>query len=189
VINLVREGVINGKRKSINPGKAVVTSIGGSTREEMEWVNNNPLFWLVDVAYLEDIRVIASHDNFVAINNALAIDLSGQITAESLGRRWLSAAGGQIPFVIGTWLSEGGRSVTVLPSTAQGGKRSRIMPALPEGTAVTIQRNCTDYVITEYGIARLKGKTLRQRAHELISIAHPDFRSELRKAANKTLYP
>lgn len=189
VINLVREGVINGKRKSINPGKAVVTSIGGSTRDEMEWVNNNPLFWLVDVAYLEDIRVIASHNNFVAINNALAVELSGQITAESMGNRWLSAAGGQIPFVIGTWLSDGGRSITVLPSTAQGGKRSRIMPTLPEGTAVTIQRNCADYVVTEYGIAHLKGKTLRQRADELISIAHPDFRSELRKAAQKMLYP
>jgi 4-hydroxybutyrate CoA-transferase len=189
VINLVREGLINGKRKSINRNKAVVTSIGGSTREEMEWVNNNPLFWLIDVAELEDIRVIASHDNFVAINNALAIDLSGQITAESLGNRWLSAAGGQIPFVVGTWLSKGGRSITVLPSTAQDGKVSRIMPTLPEGTSVTIQRNCADYVVTEYGIAQLKGRTLRQRANELVSIAHPDFRSELLKTAQKTLFP
>jgi 4-hydroxybutyrate CoA-transferase len=189
VINLVREGLINGERKSINRGKAVVTSIGGSTREEMEWVNNNPLFWLIDVAELEDIRVIASHDNFVAINNALAIDLSGQITAESLGDRWLSAAGGQIPFVVGTWLSKNGRSITVLPSTARGGKVSRIMATLPEGTSVTIQRNCADYVVSEYGIARLKGKTLRQRADELISISHPDFRSELRKSAQKRLFP
>ena len=189
VINLVKEGVINGRRKNIHPGKAVVTSIGGSTREEMEWVNNNPLFWLVDVAYLEDIRIIASHDNFVAINNALAVDLFGQITAENLGSRWLSAAGGQIPFVIGSWLSNGGRSITVLPSTAQGGKVSRIMPTLPEGTAITIQRNCADYVVTEYGIAHIKGKTLRQRAEELIAVAHPDFRSELGKEARRMLYP
>lgn len=189
VIGLIREGVINGRRKTLNPGKAVVTSIGGSSREEMAWVNLNPLFWLVDVADLEDIRVIAGHDNFVAINNALALDLSGQITAEGLGNRWLGAAGGQIPFIIGTWLSRGGRSITVLPSTAQGGKTSRIMPALPEGTAVTIQRNCADYVVTEYGVAHLKGKTLRQRADALIAIAHPDFRPELKKAAKRILYP
>jgi 4-hydroxybutyrate CoA-transferase len=189
VISLVREGVINGRRKTINTGKVVVTSIGGSSREEMEWINNNPLFWLVDVSYLEDIRVIAGHDNFVAINNALAVDLAGQVTAEGLGRRWLSAAGGQIPFVIGSWLSKGGRSITVLPSTAQGGKVSRIMATLPEGTAVTIQRNCTDYVVTEYGIAHLKGKTLRQRANELISIAHPDFRAGLEKEAKKLYWP
>jgi len=189
VINLVKEGVINGRRKTINTGKVVVTSIGGSSREEMEWINNNPLFWLVDVSYLEDIRVIAGHDNFVAINNALAVDLAGQVTAEGIGRRWLSAAGGQIPFVIGSWLSKGGRSITVLPSTAQGGKVSRIMPMLPEGTAITIQRNCTDYVVTEYGIAHLKGKTLRQRANELISIAHPDFRDGLEKEAKELYWP
>lgn len=189
IITLIREGVINGKRKTLNPGIAVVTSIGGSTKEEMDWVNENPLFWLVDVGYLEDIRVIAGHDNMVVINNALAIDLSGQITAEALGNRWLGAAGGQIPFVLGSWLSRGGRSITVLPSTAQGGKVSRIMPRFPEGTFVTIQRQCVDYVVTEYGIAHLKGKTLRQRAGELISIAHPDFRQELMKEAKRMLYP
>jgi 4-hydroxybutyrate CoA-transferase len=142
VISLVREGVINGKYKNIHPGKVVVTSIGGSTREEMEWVSNNPLFLLVDVTYLEDIRVIAAHDNMVAINNALAVDLMGQVAAETLGTRVLSVAGGQIPFVMATWLSNGGRSITVLPSTAQGGTVSRIMPTFPPGTAVTIQRLC-----------------------------------------------
>jgi len=189
VITLVKNGIISGKKKSINTNKAVATSLGGSTRQEMEWVNDNPLFWLVDVGYLEDVRVIAAHDNFVAINNALAVDLAGQITAETIGTRQLSVAGGQIPFVVGSWLSKGGKSITVLPSTALGGKVSRIMPLLPEGTVVTIQRNCADYVVTEFGIARLKGKTLRQRAEELISIAHPDFRGELREAARKLMYP
>ena len=189
VISLVQKGIINGSRKTINTGKCIVTSIGGSTREEMEWVHMNPLFELVDVAYLEDIRVIASHDNMVALNNALAIDITGQITAEGLGHQIRSLAGGQIAFVFGAWLSKGGRSITVMPSTAQNGAVSRIMPVLPPGTPVTIQRNMADYVITEYGIAHIKGKTLRQRAQELISVAHPDFRAELKKVAESRFWP
>lgn len=189
IISLVRDGVINGKYKSLNPGKAVVTSLGGGSREEMEWASNNPLFWLVDVEYLEDIRVIGAHDNFVAINNALAIDLTGQITAEGLGTSLRSVAGGQIPFVYGAWLSKGGRSITVLPSTALGGTQSRIMPLLPLGTPVTIQRNVADCVVTEYGIAHLRAKSIRQRAQELIAIAHPDFRAELRREAEKLYWP
>ena len=189
VISLVRKGVINGKCKTVNPGKVIVTSLGGSSKEEMDWANENPIFHLVDVGYLEDIRVISAHDNMVAINNALAIDITGQITAEGIGARWLAAPGGQTPFVIGALLSKGGRSITVLPSTAQNGSVSRILPRFPEGTIVTIPRNCADYVVTEYGIAHLKGKTLRRRADELISIAHPDFRDELREAAQKMLHP
>jgi 4-hydroxybutyrate CoA-transferase len=189
IITLIREGVINGKLKTLHPEKAVVTAIGGGSKEEMDWVNNNPLFYMVDIGYLEDFRTIAALDNFVALNNALAIDITGQISAETIGLRQLGSAGGQIPFVLGQWLSKGGRSITVLPSTAQDGKLSRIMPVLPEGTVVTIQRNCVDYVVTEYGIARLRGKTLRQRAEELISIAHPDHRSELKKAAQARFWP
>lgn len=189
VISLIRQGVINGSRKTLHPGKAVVTSIGGSNKEEMAWVSMNPLFMLVNVSYLEDIRVIAANDNYVAINNALMIDLSGQICAESLGTRIMSQAGGQIPFVFGATLSKGGRALTCLPSTAQGGKVSRIVPTLPEGSVVTVQRNLADNIVTEYGIARLKGKTLRQRAQELINVAHPDFREELRQAAAKLYWP
>lgn len=189
VISLVKSGIINGKLKTLNSGKVVVTSIGGSTKEEMEWVHMNPIFHLVDVQYLEDPRIIATHDNFVAINNALAVDITGQIGAESLGIRIMSAAGGQIPFVFGAGLSRGGRSVTVLPSTAQDGKVSRIMSVLPEGTSVTIQRNLADYVVTEFGIARLKGKSFRQRAEALIKIAHPDFRPVLEQAASKRFWP
>ena len=191
VISLVREGVINGKYKTINQGKVVVTSIGGSSAEEMAWVNNNPLFQLVDVAYLEDIRVIAAHDNMVAINNALMIDLTGQICAETIGPRQISGAGGQIPFVFGAWLSKGGRAITVMPSTAQTreGTISRIVPYLPQGAIVTVQRNCADNIVTEYGVAHLKGKTRRQRAEELIAIAHPDFRAQLGEAAREQFYP
>jgi 4-hydroxybutyrate CoA-transferase len=189
IISLVRQGVINGRRKTLNPGLAIVTSLGGGTREELEWANDNPIFHLMDVEYLEDMRVIAAHDNFVAINNALAIDFTGQIAAEGIGQRVLSVAGGQLPFVIGAWLSKGGRSVTVLPSTAQNDQLSRIMPTLPPGTAVTTQRNLADYVATEWGIVRIRGKSVRQRAQALISIAHPKFREELTEEARKLYWP
>ncbi len=199
-ISLVRDGVINGERKTplpgltLPPGKflpapVIVTSIGGGSREEMEWVDNNPLFWLKDLLWLEDIRVIAANDNMVSINNALAIDLTGQITAESLGPRLMSVAGGQIPFAFGALLSKGGRSITVLPSTARDGSVSRIMPHLPVGTAITLQRNIADIVVTEYGIARLRNKTIRQRCEQLIAVAHPDFRADLKKEAQKLYWP
>lgn len=189
IIRLVREGVITGKYKNVRPGKVVVTSVGGDTREEVQWVHMNPLFELVDVDWLEDIRVIASIDNMVTINQALAIDLLGQPTAESLGTRLLSGAGGQVPFQLGALLSKGGRAITVLPSTAENGTVSRIMPALPEGTTVTLHKNCTDLVVTEYGVARLRGRSVREKTEELINVAHPDFRAELKKAAQRLFWP
>lgn len=189
VIALVREGIINGKRKTVNPGKAVVTSLGGASKEDMEWVNNNPLFWLIDVSHLWDARNISAHDNMVAINNAVSVDLTGQISSESIGYQIISASGGQTAFAIGALLSRGGRSITVIPSTARKGTASRIVPALERGTGVTVPRNCADYVVTEYGIAHLRGKSLRRRAEELIAIAHPDFRVELKKAAAKIYWP
>lgn len=189
VISLVRNGTINGKLKTLNPGKAVITAIGGSTREEMDWVNGNPMFYMVEVSYLEDISVIAAHDNMVTINNALAIDLGGQVTAESIGTRLYSTPGGQTAFALGALFSKGGRSIMVMPATARDNKVSRVLPKLPESTIVTIPRSCVDYVVTEYGIAHLQGKTLRQRANELIAIAHPDFRNELKREAQKVLYP
>lgn len=189
IISLVKEGVINGRRKTLNQGKVVVTTIGGSTAEEMQWVVENPLFHLVDVAYLEDIPVIAAHDNMVSINNTLMVDLGGQICSESVGHRILGIAGGQIVFTYGAWLSKGGRCIIVMPSTAQGGQVSRIVTHPPQGTPVTLQRNLADHIVTEYGIARLRGKTLRQRADELVAIAHPDFRDELRQQSRELLYP
>jgi len=185
IITLVKEGVITGKYKTIHNGKVVATSLGGGSREEMMWADNNPLFELVTVDYLEDIRIIASNDNMVAINNALAIDITGQITAESVDGHLVSTAGGQFPFVVGALLSKGGRSITVLPSTAKYNSISRIVPSFPEETVVTIPRTCADFVVTEFGIAKLWGKSMRQRAQELISIAHPKFRDELTKEAQK----
>ncbi|MDO8473719.1 MAG: acetyl-CoA hydrolase/transferase C-terminal domain-containing protein [Dehalococcoidia bacterium] len=189
IISLVRRGVVNGRCKTVHPGKVVATSIGGGSKEEMEWVKMNPLFELLDVAYVTDIRVIAAHDNMVAINQALSIDLSGQICAESIGTRIMGGAGGQIPFVYGATLSRGGRVIHVIPATAQGGKVSRITPLLALGSTVTIQQNLADYVVTEYGVARLKGKTRRQRAQELISVSHPDFREYLEREARKLFWP
>jgi 4-hydroxybutyrate CoA-transferase len=184
VISLVREGVINGSRKTLYPGKVVATSIGGSTSEEMAWVHRNPIFMLMDHEWLEDARIIAANDNMTAINNALLVDLAGQITAETIGFRIRSSPGGQPSFVFGALQAKDGKSITVLPSVSSSGQ-SRIVPFMPEGSFITIPRNFADYVVTEYGIAKLRGKTLHQRNEELIAIAHPDHRQELRKEARR----
>jgi 4-hydroxybutyrate CoA-transferase len=189
IIKLVRDGIITGKYKTINKGKAVATACGGGTVEDMAFVNMNPMFELYPAEYCLDIRVIAQHDNMVAINSAVEVDLTGQIGAESIGSRLLSGAGGQTAFAIGANLSKGGRNITVLPSTASNGTISRIKPVLDPGTIVTVPRIMADYIITEFGIARMKGKTQRQRAMEMISIAHPDFRGELKKEADKLYWP
>jgi len=187
--SLVMKGVITGKFKTINPGKVVSTACGGGTKEEMDFINMNPIFELYGSDYVLDPRVIGSHDNMVAINAALAVDLTGQIAAESTGPRMVSGTGGQLAFAIGANLSKGGRNITVLRSTAGGGSLSSIVPQLKPGTIVSVPRNLADIVITEHGIAKLRGKTQRQRAHELISIAHPDFRADLEKEAKKLFWP
>jgi acyl-CoA hydrolase len=186
LLGLIRRGIVNGNRKSVNPGKSVS---GGFRRivkpEDISFINGNPHFLVRDMAYINDIRVIASHDNLIAINGVLAVDLTGQIAADSLGTRMFGGAGGQVEFVIGSILSNGGHSITVLRSTTRDGKISRITPTLENGTVVSISRTFADYVITEYGIASLWGKSQRERAAALISIAHPDFRDELQKQAKE----
>ena len=189
IIPLIREGIFTGKHKTLNPNKAVATACGGGTKEDMDFINMNPIFELYSAEYCLDVRVIAAHDNMVAINSAVSVDFAGQIAAESIGPRVISGAGGQTAFAIGSFLSNGGRNISVLTSTTGGGKVSRITPMLAEGTIVTVPRTISDYVITEYGIAHLKGKTQRQRASELINIAHPDFRAELQKEAEKLYWP
>jgi 4-hydroxybutyrate CoA-transferase len=124
----------------------------------------------------------------VAINSAVAVDLTGQVTAETLGRRQISTAGGQTPFAYGALLSEGGRNVVVLPSTAAGGTVSRVMAELPAGTTVTQTRALADIVVSEHGIARLRGKTVRERALELVAISDPRFRDELRASAQELFW-
>jgi len=189
VIKLVQQGVITGKYKNSYQGKAVAVAIGGGTKEDLEFVNNNRLFELYDADHVLDPRIIASNDKVLAINSALSIDLTGQIAAESIGPMMIGGPGGQLAFAIGAQLSKGGRFVTTLPSTAKGETVSRIVPLLKEGAIVTIPRTLADMVVTEYGIARLRGKSQRERALELISISHPDFRAELKSEAKRLYWP
>jgi 4-hydroxybutyrate CoA-transferase len=189
IIKLIREGVFTGKYKTLHQGKAVATACGGGTKEDMDFVNMNPCFELYPAEHILDIRVIAANDNQVAINSAIIVDLTGQISAESIGTRMLSTPGGQTAFAIGSSLSKGGRNITVLPSTTADGKISRIVPLLAEGTIVTLPRILADCIVTEYGVTSLKGKTQRERAPEIIKIAHPDFRPELEKATQRLYWP
>ncbi len=189
IIKLMREGVITSKKKNFLPGKHICTACGGGTVEDMQWVTMNPSFELHPAEFVLDIRNICQNDNMKSINSAVSVDLTGQIAAESVGPRILSGAGGQTTFAMGAGLSKGGRSITVLPSTASGGKFSRIVPLLDAGTIVTVPRIAADTIITEYGIAKLKGLTQRQRAMALIGIAHPDHRAELKKKAEELYWP
>ena len=183
---LIKEGVFNGKRKSVNPGKAVFTSIEGFSVEEQEWAEENPLIELCNADHVINIVTIAAHDNMLAMNTALAIDFTGQIACESVfGGRLIAGVGGQPEFHAGALHSRGGRSISFLFSTAQDGAVSRIVPQLPEGAVIDVPRYYADTVITEHGAVELLGKTRRERADALISIAHPDFRGELRKAYEK----
>ena len=188
VLDLVRRGVINGSRKLIHRDKLVGTSVHGASPREIEWAHNNPLVELYDAEYVVNIRTVAAHDNYYAMNNALSVDLTGQINAETVGTRMWNGTGGQTELHMGAVLSKGGMAITLLRSTAAGGTVSRIVPQLPEGGVVTIPRTFADTVVTEYGIARLLGKSLRERADELIAVAHPNFRPNLRKAAQKLFY-
>lgn len=186
LVRLVKEGVFNGRRKTINPDKAVFSSLSASDPDEIEIAKNNPMIELRDSDYVVNINTISAHENMVAINNAISVDLTGQINSETAPsyRLW-GGNGGQPEFHIGALLSRGGRAITLLRSTAMNGAISRIVPLLDEGSAVTIPRYFADYVVTEYGIARLMGKTCRERAEELIAVAHPHFRGWLREQAKR----
>ncbi len=181
VIELVRSGVITGKRKTLHPGKMVATFLMGS-EEVYKFVHNNPDVELYPVDYVNDPRVIARNDNMVSINSCIEIDLMGQVVSESIGPRQFSGTGGQVDYVRGAVWSKGGKSIMAMPATARQGSASRIVPKITDGAAVTTLRNDVDYVVTEYGIAHLKGRSLRERAEALIAVAHPDFREELRAA-------
>jgi 4-hydroxybutyrate CoA-transferase len=189
VARLVLEGVVTGKYKQLHPGKVVGSAFVALPPEELALINGNPVFELYDFGYTDDLRLLVQEENYVAVNNALLVDLTGQVTAEYIGPRVWSGVGGQTIFCIAAAYSKGGRSILVTPSTSlvQGERRSRILGSLPEATVVTVPRTYVDYVVTEYGIATLKGKTVRQRMGELVSVAHPDFQGELRKEA-KRLY-
>ena len=181
VKHLVDKGIINGRKKNFHKGKIVVNFLMGS-RGFYDWVDDNPIIEMRAVDYTNNPYIIAQNRNMVAINSALEVDLLGQVCADTLGPKQFSGVGGQLDFVRGARMSEGGKAVIALPSSARGGV-SRIVPTLKAGAAVTTSRNDVDYVVTDYGIASLKGKTVRDRMKALINIAHPDMRGELEKKA------
>lgn len=178
VVELAEAGVITNTQKTLNPGKFVVAFLMG-TRRLYDFVDHNPNVELRPVDYVNNPFVIAQNDHLVSINSCVQVDLMGQVASESVGAKQISGVGGQVDFVRGASASEGGVSIMAMPSTVKG-KISKIVPLLDEGAAVTTSRNDVDYVVTEYGVAKLKGCSLRQRACSLIKIAHPDFRDELR---------
>lgn len=178
LVNLIRKSVVTNKFKKPNRGKTIATFCMGH-QDTYDFLHDNPSIVFRTVDYTNDPIVIAAHENMTAINSALEIDLTGQATAESLGSTFYSGIGGQADFMRGAILSKGGKTILTLPSAAENGKVSRIVPFLREGAGVTLNRGDIHYVVTEYGIAYIHGKNIRERAMALISIAHPDFREEL----------
>ena len=182
VMDAIESGVINGSRKTLHAGKVVATFAMG-TRKLYDFINNNPLFEMHPADYTNNPFVIAKNDRMVAINSALEVDITGQVCAESVGRRIYSGFGGQLDFIRGAAMSRRGVPVIALPSTAAGGTVSRIVPMLQPGAGVVTTRADVHYVVTEWGIAQLYGKTLRQRVRELVEVTHPDFRAALEEEA------
>ena len=180
VLDLINKGVITNKAKTLHKGKSVVTFLMG-TKKLYDYVNDNPSVEFYPVDYVNNPIVIGQNEKMVAINSCIQIDFTGQICSESIGKKQISGVGGQVDFVRGASFSKGGKSIIAIPSTAAKGRVSRIVPTLDHGAVVTTSRNDVDYVVTEYGVARLKGKTLKERARDLIKISHPDFREGLIK--------
>jgi len=178
VVVLAEAGVITNRKKTINTGKFMATFLMG-TKKLYDFVNNNSDVEMQSVDYINDPYIIGQHDNMISINSALQVDLMGEVNAEMIGTKQFSGVGGQVDFVRGASRSLHGKSIIALPSTASGGKISRIACELDRGAAVTTSRNDVHYVVTEYGVADLRGKSLRERAYSLIAISHPDFRAGL----------
>jgi acetyl-CoA hydrolase len=187
VIELVEAGVLTNAQKTLHPGKIIAGFILG-TKKLYRWVHDNPLIEFHPTEYVNDPFVIAQNDRMVAINSAIEVDFTGQICADSIGPKIYSGVGGQLDFIYGASRSKGGVPILTLPSTAKDDTISRITPMLKQGAGVVTSRNHVRYVITEYGIADLYGKTIRQRAHALINIAHPKFRDELQAQAKELNY-
>jgi 4-hydroxybutyrate CoA-transferase len=156
----------------------VVTFLQG-TRKLYDFVNDNPAVYMAPVDYVNNPYVIAQNDHLISINSCVEVDLQGQVASESIGLKQISGVGGQVDYVRGANMSKGGKAIMAMPSTTGHGKVSKIVPFLGQGAAVTTSRCDVNYVVTEYGIAQLKQKSLKERAHELIAIAHPDFRAGL----------
>ena len=190
VIELVNAGVLTNARKTLHPGKIIAGFIIG-TRELYDWVDNNPLIELHPTEYVNDPFVIAQNERMVAINSAIEVDLTGQVCADSIGPKFYSGVGGQLDFIYGASRSKGGVPIIALPSMTllkDGTPVTRIAAMLKQGAGVVTSRNHVHYVVTEYGVADLYGKSIHQRAQQLIGIAHPDFRLELQRQAKELHY-
>jgi acyl-CoA hydrolase len=183
VIDLIEKGVITGENKAVHPGK-IVSSFAMGTRALYDFMDDNPLVAMLDVAYVNDTATIRRNPKVTAINSAIEVDLTGQVCADSIGTYQYSGVGGQMDFIRGASLSEGGKPIIALPSTTGKGI-SRIVPHLKPGASVVTTRAHVHYVVTEYGAANLYGKNLQQRAEALIEVAHPDHRETLMEAASK----
>jgi len=180
VVELVEAGVITNKKKNLHPGRLVATFLMG-TRKLYDFIDDNPAVYMAPSNYTNDPYVIAKNDNLISINSCIAVDFTGQVSAETVGTMQISGTGGQVDFVRGANMSRGGKSIMAMPSTAKGGTISKIVPCFEEGAVVTTGRCDIAYIVTEYGVAGLRGKSVRERARRLINIAHPDFRDELIK--------
>ncbi len=184
MLELIECGAVDNTEKVIDRGKSVATFAVG-TRKMYDFIDNNPAFQLMPVNYVNDPNVICKFPNFISINAAIEVDFFGQVCAEAVGHQHVSGTGGQVDFVRGAVQSKGGKSFIAFPSTAAHGKVSRIVPSLTQGAPVSTGKNDVDYVVTEYGIAALRGHTVGQRTKQLIAIAAPQFRDELTFEAKK----
>ena len=184
MVELIECGAVNNSKKQIHRGKTVTTFAFGSQRI-YDYIDDNPAVEILPVEYVNDPDVICQNDNMISINAAVEVDLFGQVCAESVGTKHMSGSGGQIDYVRGACQSRGGKSFIAFTSTAKGGTISKIKPILAPGAVVTTSKNDVDYIVTEYGVAHLRGRSLGERARQLIAIAHPDFRDELTFEAKK----
>ncbi len=187
VVRLVEAGIINGRRKTLLPGKLVTSFVMG-TQKLYDWVHDNPSVEMRPSQFTNDPVVIARNERMIAINSALNVDLTGQVAADTLMGRFFSGIGGQVDFIRGAARAHNGKPIIALPSTAKGGTLSRIRPVLEEGAGMVTSRGDVHYVVTEYGVAHLWGRSIRERAMALIEVAHPDFRAELLAAAKGRRY-
>ena len=186
-VDMAMAGKLTGKNKALDKGRQVYAFAAG-TKKLYDYVNRNPDVMAAPVDYTNDVRVLAQLDNFISINNAIDMDLFGQVNAESAGLKHISGTGGQLDFVMGAYLSKGGKSFICMSSTVTGKDgtvKSRIVPTLTPGSICTDPRSCVHYIVTEYGMVNLKGLSTWERAEALISIAHPDFREQLIQDAEK----
>lgn len=186
-MELMELGVVNNSKKNIKPGITTATFCVGDSKL-WKYVDKNPKFWFTEVEYNNDPYVIGQHDNLISVNNALTMDVTGQVASESIRHRQYSGTGGQVNFILGAHYSKGGKSILALNSSfrdKEGKLKSRIVPFLPPGTIVSTSRNDVEYVVTEYGVANLRFKGINERIREMIRIAHPDFRDELLFQAKK----